>query len=304
MGSDADTPMLEGGRLLGERYRLLEKIGEGGAAEVFRALDERLDRVVAVKLLRPQFTSDQQSRQRFSVEARAAAGLSHPNIVDVYDFGEAPDGSMFIVMQYVKGENLKDILQHRGRLSASEVVSIARQVCLALSVAHAKGLIHRDVKPQNIMIDTAGNARLTDFGVVKALSGPSLTQSGMTFGTAAYLSPEQATGAPISPASDIYALGCVMYETLSGTPPFAGDNPAVVAYKQVWEHPRALHDLVPEVPPSLEGVVMRCLNKDPNRRYTTTDELLAELDRLDASFGRPTEAISLGAVASAAGMPP
>src|SRR4051794_15690985 len=195
MPSDADTPMFEGARLLAGRYKLLEKIGEGGAAEVFRALDERLDRIVAVKLLRPQFTSDPQSRQRFEVEARAAAGLTHPNIVDIYDFGEAQDGSMFIVMQYVQGDNLKDILQHRGRLSTSEVVSIAEQVCSALTVAHANGLIHRDVKPQNIMIDTAGKVRLTDFGVVKALSAPALTQSGMTFGTAAYLSPEQATGA-------------------------------------------------------------------------------------------------------------
>src|SRR5919201_3333642 len=300
MRSDSDTPMIEGGRLLGDRYRLLKKIGEGGAAEVFRALDERLDRVVAVKLLRPQFTSDQQSRQRFSVEARAAAGLSHPNIVDVYDFCEAPDGSMFIVMQYVEGENLKDILQHRGRLSASEVVSIARQVCMALSVAHAKGLIHRDVKPQNIMIDMAGNVRLTDFGVVKALSAPALTQSGMTFGTAAYLSPEQATGAPIGPASDVYALGCVMYEMLAGIPPFTGDNPAVVAYKQVWEQPRPLHDLVPEALPSLESVVMRCLHKDPDKRYPSTEALAADLNRLSASMNQPTQAVSLGAVAAAA----
>src|SRR5438093_13730158 len=272
MPPDGSTPMLGDNHLLGGRYELLEKIGEGGAAEVFRARDTRLNRIAAVKLLRPQYTIDEASRNRFAVEARTAAGLSHPNIVDIYDFGEAPDGSMFIVMQYVDGENLKDILQQRGRMSPAEVVPIARQVCRALSVAHANGLIHRDVKPQNIMIDRTGNVRLTDFGVVKALSGPSLNQSGMTFGTAAYLSPEQATGAPISPASDIYALGCVMYEMLSGTPPFAGDNPAVVAYKQVWEHPRPLHDLVPEVPPSLEGVVMRCLNKDPGRRYATTEE--------------------------------
>src|SRR5205807_1803043 len=196
------------------RYRLLEKIGEGGAAEVFRARDERLDRIVAIKLLRPQFLSDEPSRNRFAVEAKAAAGLSHPGIVDVYDFGEGPDGTMFIAMQYVHGQNLKEIVHQRGRMPAIETVNIALQVCEALGVAHAKGLIHRDVKPQNIMIDQVGNVRLTDFGVVKALSGPALTQSGMTFGTAAYLSPEQATGAPIGPASDVYALGCVMYEML------------------------------------------------------------------------------------------
>jgi serine/threonine protein kinase len=257
--------MNEGGRLMADRYRLLEKIGEGGAAEVFRARDQRLDRIVAVKLLRPQYTHDQASRQRFIHEAKTSASLSHANIVDIYDFGEGPDGSMFIAMQYIEGQNLKDILQKRGRLTAEETISITRQACYALSAAHARDMIHRDVKPQNIMIDRKGNAHLTDFGIVKALSGPSLTQSGMTFGTAAYMSPEQATGAPVGPASDIYSLGCVMYEALAGTPPFLGDNPAVVAYKQVWEQPRPLHDLVPEVPPSLENVVMRCLNKDPEQ---------------------------------------
>ncbi len=292
--SDGSTPMFEGSSLIGGRYRLLEKIGEGGAAEVFRARDQRLDRTVAVKLLRPQFTYDQASRTRFVNEAKAAAGLSHPNIVDIYDFGEGPDHSMFIAMQYVEGQNLKDILQKRGRMSAAEAVSIGQGVCYALDAAHAKGLIHRDVKPQNIMIDRAGNVRLTDFGIVKALSGPALTQSGMTFGTAAYLSPEQATGEPISPASDIYALGCVLYELLSGTPPFTGENPAVVAYKQVWEQPRPLHDLVPEVPPSLESVVMRCLNKDPARRYPTADALASDLATFQNSFNQPTQAVSLG----------
>src|SRR4051812_34026921 len=298
MHFDGTTPMEQGGRLLAGRYRILEKIGEGGAAEVFRALDERLDRTVAVKLLRPQFTSDPQSRTRFAVEAKAAARLSHPNIVDVYDFGEAPDGSMFIVMQYVDGENLKDILQKRGRMTAGEVIAIARQVCSALSVAHDKGLIHRDVKPQNIMVDRGGNVRLTDFGVVKALSGPALTQSGMTFGTAAYLSPEQATGAQIGPASDLYALGCVMFEMLSGMPPFTGDNPAIVAYKQVWEQPRPVHDLVPEVPPSLEAIVMRCLNKDPKHRYASTANLADELEKLNSAFSQPTQAVALGTLAA------
>ncbi|HEX9987340.1 MAG TPA: protein kinase [Chloroflexia bacterium] len=290
------TPMIEGGRLLADRYRLLEKIGEGGAAEVFRAKDQRLDRIIAIKVLRPQFTHDPASRKRFVTEARVAARLSHPNIVDIYDFGEAPGDTMFISMKYVEGQNLKDVLQKRGRLTPAETISIARQACHALSAAHAAELIHRDVKPQNILIDRAGNVNLTDFGIVKALSGPSLTQSGMTFGTAAYMSPEQATGSPIGPASDIYALGCVMYDMLTGRPPFEGDNPAIVAYKQVWEQPRPLHDLVPEVPPSLEAVVMRCLNKDPGRRYPDTRTLAAELDAISAMFNQPTQAMSLGSI--------
>src|SRR3954453_7489085 len=255
-----------GAPLLVGRYALLEKIGEGGAAEVYRAHDTRLNRVVAIKILRPHLMADASSQARFMNEARTAAGLSHPNIVDVYDFGETPGGSMFIVMQYVEGRNLKDVLPQRGRMPPADVISITIQVCRALAAAHAKGLIHRDVKPQNIMLDRQGNVRLTDFGVVKALSGGGeLTQAGMTFGTAAYLSPEQATGAPIGPQSDIYGLGCVMYEMLCGDPRFTGDSPASVAYKQVWEQPRPLHDLVPEVLPSLENVVMRCLNKERAR---------------------------------------
>lgn len=292
-GSDGLTPMMEGGRLLAERYRLLEKVGEGGAAEVFRARDQRLDRTVAIKLLRPQYTHDEASRKRFVQEAKTAAALSHPNVVDIYDFGEAQDGSMFIAMQYIQGQNLKDLLQKRGRLTPAETISIARQACYALAAAHANGLIHRDVKPQNILIDKAGHIHLTDFGIVKALAAPALTQSGMTFGTAAYMSPEQATGAPVKAAADLYSLGCVMYEMLSGMPPFTGDNPAVVAYKQVWEQPRPLHEVVPEVPPSLEGIVMRLLNKDPNRRYPSTDDLVADLDALNVSSNQLTEAVSI-----------
>ncbi len=294
---NAGTPARDH-RLLAGRYRLFDKIGEGGAAEVFRARDERLDRLVAIKLLRPQFTYDEASRTRFINEARAAARLSHPNIVDVYDFGETEDGTMFIAMQYIEGQSLKDILRKRGRLSAGEAVAMAIQACHALSAAHSQGLVHRDVKPQNILVDRGGNAHLTDFGIVKALSGPALTQSGMTFGTAAYMSPEQATGGPVGPESDIYSLGCVLYEMLAGRPPFDGDNPAVVAYKQVWEEPVPLHMLVPEVPPSLERVVMRCLSKDPGRRYPSTRDLAADLERLRASFNQPTQVVSLGAVAA------
>ena len=290
---DGATQRIEGEGLLAGRYSLLEKIGEGGAAEVFRARDQRLDRIVAIKILRSQYVHDQASRARFINEARSAAGLTHPNIVDVYDFGEAPDGSMFIAMQFVEGHDLKEILQKRGRMTAAETISIASQVCHALAAAHARGLIHRDVKPQNILIDRKGHARLSDFGIVKALSGPELTQTGMTFGTAAYLSPEQATGQPISPATDVYGLGCVMYEMLAGTPPFTGDNPAIVAYKQVWEQPRPLHDLAPETPPSLERIIMSCLQKDPRARYPNTDALAADLAALGVSFNQPTQAVAV-----------
>lgn len=287
------------GPLLAGRYLLLEKIGDGGSAEVFRARDERLGRVVALKLLRPQYVSDPTWRRRFEIEAKAAAGLSHPNIVDIYDVGEGPDGTLFIAMQYVEGQDLKSVLWKRGRLLPNEVVALSKQVCAALAAAHRSGLIHRDVKPQNILIDGQGNARLTDFGIVKALSGAALTQSGMTFGTAAYLSPEQASGRPVVPASDIYALGCVMYEMLSGMPPFTGDNPTTIAYKQVWEQPRPLHELVPEVPPSLESVVMRCLNKDPGSRYPSAEALSLDLERVNEANNQPTQQVPLGGRAGA-----
>ncbi|MDQ3929577.1 MAG: protein kinase, partial [Chloroflexota bacterium] len=273
-------------RKLAGRYRLLRKIGEGGAAEVFCAHDDHLDRPVAIKLLHPQFTWDRDARHRFSVEAKVVAGLSHPNIVSIYDFGEGPDGTLFIVMPFIDGMNLRAALLEVGRFSPEEMAAVALPMCSALSAAHARDLIHRDVKPHNIMLDRQGGVCLTDFGIVKAISGPALTQTGMTFGTAAYLTPEQATGAPVTPASDIYSLGCVMYEMLAGTPPFIGDNPVVVAYKQVWEQPTPLHILAPHVPASLEAVVMRCLHKDPRMRYPTAEALAADLRHVISSLAQ------------------
>jgi tRNA A-37 threonylcarbamoyl transferase component Bud32/outer membrane biosynthesis protein TonB len=276
-------------RKLAGRYRLLQKIGEGGAAEVFCAHDDHLDRPVAIKLLHPQYTWDKDARHRFSVEAKVVASLSHPNIVSIYDFGEGPDGTLFIVMQFVEGTDLRAALVEVGRFSPEEMASVALPVCSALAAAHARGLIHRDVKPHNIMVDRKGGVCLTDFGIVKAISGPALTQTGMTFGTAAYLSPEQATGAPVTPASDIYSLGCVMYEMLAGTPPFIGDNPVAVAYKQVWEQPTPLHMLAPHAPASLESVVMRCLHKDARMRYLTAEALAADLRHVISSFAQATQ---------------
>ncbi|MDQ6695009.1 MAG: protein kinase [Chloroflexota bacterium] len=265
------------GRLIAGRYRLLEKIGEGGAAEVFCATDERLQRRVAMKLLRSQYVQDPTWRKRFQVEARAAASLQHPNIVDVYDFGEEPDGTVFIVMPFIVGLNLREVLSVRGRLTPSETVALGRQVCMALAAAHARGLVHRDVKPQNILMDMNSTARLTDFGIVKVHDGDALTQVGIAFGTAAYLSPEQAMGSVVGALSDIYSLGCVLYEALAGRPPFTGQSPASVAYKQVWEQPMPLHDLAPGVPNSLESLVMRCLSKGPADRSTSAEVLEQEL---------------------------
>ena len=270
--------MLPANTVLVNRYKLLDKLGDGGAAVVYRAEDLRLGRIVAIKVLRPEFVGDAEQVTRFENEARAAAALTAPNIVDVYDYGNDA-GTLFIAMQYVDGEDLKSYIRTRGRLQPAEAARIAADVCSALAAAHERGLIHRDVKPQNILIDRRGQVRLSDFGIAKALAGAGqgLTQAGMTYGTAAYLSPEQATGAAIGPYSDIYALGLVLFEMLCGHEPFQADNAAAVAYKQVYEPLPALEECAPGTPPRLIAVVARATQKDPALRYAQAADMAADL---------------------------
>lgn len=279
--ADAVTPRPPTGRVLADRYELLDKIGEGGTAEVFRARDIRLERIVAIKLLRPQFTQDSQMRDRFSVEARAAAGLSAANVVQVFDFGTTGDGALFIVMPLIEGQSLRELLRERGSLTQPEAARIGRQVAMALAAAHARGLVHRDVKPGNVLLDRDGDAHLTDFGIVKALSNRTeITQAGMAFGTATYLAPEQATGGTVGPATDLYALGTVLYEMVSGRPPFVGDDPASIGYRQAWEQPVPLSTVAPRVDPELEGLVMRSLAKDPLHRMASAADVADRLGRI------------------------
>ena len=269
------------GRVLAGRYEILERIGEGGTAEVFRARDHRLDRVVAVKVLRPQYGQDPDARARFAVEARSAAALAVPNIVPVYDFGAADDGSLFIVMRFIDGPSLRRVLRERGSLPATAAMDVGRQVASALAAAHGHGLIHRDVKPGNILLDAGGTAHLTDFGTVKALAGAQdLTRTGMIFGTAAYLAPEQATGSAIDPRTDLYALGTVLYEVLAGRPPFDGDDPTTVAYRHAHEPPPRLGAVITGLDPELERLVMQCLEKEPDRRPASAHEIASTLDAI------------------------
>ncbi len=269
------------GRLLAGRYELLERVGEGGSAEVFRARDHRLDRVVAVKVLRPQFGSDATARTRFAVEARSAAALNLSNIVPVYDFGAADDGSLFIVMRYIDGPSLRQMLAEGGRLPTAAAADLGRQIAEALSAAHQHGLIHRDVKPGNILVDAAGTAHLTDFGTVKALVGADdLTKSGTIFGTAAYISPEQATGGSIGPATDLYALGVVLYEALAGRQPFEGDDPVALSYRHAHEDPIRLSSLMPTIDPELESLVMQSLHKNPRDRPHDAATVAMVLERV------------------------
>ncbi|HVM12491.1 MAG TPA: protein kinase, partial [Actinomycetota bacterium] len=224
------------GRILGDRYELGPVVGRGGMATVYRARDRVLHREVAVKVLQPQLARDQEFIERFRREARAAAGLSHPNIVGVHDHGS--DGSdHFIVMEFVEGRTLAEVLDEEGALETGRAIAIATDVAAALSAAHERGLVHRDVKPANILLTDRGRVMVTDFGIARAATSQGLTMTGTVLGTASYLSPEQARGEPVDERSDVYSLGCVLYEMLTGEPPFAADSPVAVAALHVNADP-------------------------------------------------------------------
>lgn len=256
------------GRLISGRYRLIAPLGDGGMATIWRAVDEQLDREVAVKLLRPQFSADPGFAARFKQEARAAGGLSHPNIVNVYDYGtDGADGEQYIVMELVEGRDLAAILRERGALSVDDSARIAIAVASALEVAHRKGIVHRDVKPGNILITDDGNVKVTDFGIARAVAEASMTVTGTTLGSVHYFSPEQARGDEVTGASDVYALGIVLYEMLTGRRPFEGDSAAAVALKRLNEEPPRPTALGHAVPPGLEAILMRALALEPEDRF-------------------------------------
>jgi hypothetical protein len=254
------------GRLINGRYRLIAPLGEGGMATIWRAVDEQLDREVAIKLLREQFSSDAGFAARFRQEARAAGSLSHPNIVPVYDYGTDADGTQFIVMQLVEGDTLATLLRERGHLETDDAVRIALGVASALEAAHRRGLVHRDVKPGNILLTDDGDVKVTDFGIARAVSEASMTVTGTTLGSVHYFSPEQARGDEVTGASDVYALGIVLYEMLTGRRPFEGDSAAGVALKRLNEDPAPPSAYRP-VPTGLSAIVMRALQREPADRF-------------------------------------
>ena len=254
------------GRLINGRYRLIAPLGEGGMATIWRAVDEQLDREVAVKLLRDQYGSDAGFAARFRQEARAAGSLSHPNIVSIYDYGTDADGNQFIVMQLVEGDDLATLLRERGHLETDDAVRVALGVAAALEAAHRRGLIHRDVKPGNILITDDGDVKVTDFGIARAVSEASMTVTGTTLGSVHYFSPEQARGDEVTGASDVYALGIVLYEMLTGRRPFEGDSAAGVALKRLNEDPPPPSTYRP-VPSGLSAIVMRALQREPADRF-------------------------------------
>ncbi len=265
-------------RIFSGRYKIVEKIGSGGMAEVYKAEDTILNRTVAIKVLHSQLATQKDFIERLRREAQAAANLNHPNIVNIHDWG-SEDDTYFIVMEYIEGKTLKEIIEAEAPFPPERAISIATKVCSALDFAHRRDIIHRDVKPQNIMITTEGEIKVTDFGIARAGAATPMTQTGSIMGTAQYISPEQAQGRIIQQTSDIYSLGIVLYEMLTGKVPFSGENPIAIAFKQVHEKPIPPRKIRPSIPDSLERITLRALAKNPNDRYQTGEQMRADLLR-------------------------
>ncbi len=264
--------MAEESAVLNNRYRLVDQIGEGGMAKVYRAQDLVLGRTVAIKVLRPQYSADPSFLARFQQEAQAAARLTHPNIVAVYDVGQ-DGGRHYIVMEYVEGPSLADLIARSAPFPVEKALKFAIQICAAVGFAHRAGIVHRDIKPHNVMMTAEGLVKVTDFGLAYALSPSAVTEDGTVWGTPHYLSPEQATGKNVAPASDVYSIGIVMYEMLTGKLPFEADNTVAVALMHIHEQPPPLRSQNPLVPPGLAGIVNTALAKEPAARYRTADHL-------------------------------
>ncbi len=267
-------------------YKILEKLGEGGMGVVYKAQDTKLDRLVALKFLPQHLTADERDKERFLNEAKAASALDHPNICTVYEIGEAADGQLFIAMAYYEGETLKKRIE-RGPLEAEEAISIVQQIVQGLANAHRRGGFHRDIKPANILITKDRQAKIVDFGLAKLSGQTKVTRAGATMGTAAYMSPEQVLGEGVDYRTDIWSLGVVFYETLTGRLPFKGEYEQAVLYRIMNEDPEPIRNLKPDLPIELERVVEKCLAKSPDRRYQHLEEMSADLKNLAAQLSQP-----------------
>ena len=280
------------GELIAGRYELEKLVGSGGMSNVFRAHDRLLERTVALKILHEQYTRDDDYVERFRHEARAVAKLAHPNIVTVIDRGEQ-DGRQFIVFEYVDGQNLKD-LTREGPLEVRDAIGLTLQVARALSFAHDRGLVHRDVKPQNVLLNEDGQAKVTDFGIARSLDVQGVTQTGTVLGTSDYIAPEQARGQRVDPKTDIYSLGAVLYELLVGDVPFAGDNFVAVAMRHVNEPVPSVLERRPDCPSRLDFAIQRAMAKDPDDRFESMDDFVAELELCGAELdGRGDEGATM-----------
>ena len=287
------------GMLLNNRYQLLERLGAGGMSDVFRARDLMLERSVAIKVLHENYSNDTAFQQRFRQEARAAANLSHPNIVTVHDFG-FDHGQLFIVMEHIPGKDLKTLLRQRGRYSVEEAIPLIVQACAGIGYAHRAGLVHCDIKPHNMIVSPDGRLKVTDFGIARALSTilPD-ERADVVWGSPQYFSPEQAVGEPPSPASDVYSLGVVLYEVLTGALPFTAPTSEELARLHLEMAPIPPSEYVPDIPSALEQIVLKVLSKEPAARYRTADQLGRVLLRFGTQRDTPsTPSLSLTPEAS------
>lgn len=278
--------------IMNDRYEMQQRIGRGGMADVYLARDILLDRLVAIKVLFPEFATDPAFVERFRREAQSAGNLNHPNIVSVYDWGRS-NNTYFMAMEYVPGRTLAEALADVGQINATKAAEVGIEVAAALSFAHRNNVVHRDIKPGNILIGSNGQLKVADFGIARALGSAAdsnLTQVGAVMGTAAYLSPEQAQGGQPDPRSDLYSLGIVLYEMVAGHPPFSGDNPVSIAYKQVHDSPQPLNQIAGDVPRAFEAIVARLLAKDPGTRYPTAEAARDDLRRF--RDGVPVQALA------------
>jgi serine/threonine-protein kinase len=280
-----NDPLID--RVYDGRYRILRKLGAGGMANVYLAEDQELGRRVAIKILNDRHAGDEQFVERFRREAQNAAGLSHPNIVSIYDRGES-DGTYYIAMEYVEGRTLKELIVRRGPSPIGVAIDYTRQVLAALRFAHRNGIVHRDIKPHNVIVDSEGRVKVADFGIARA-GASQLTEAGSIVGTAQYLSPEQARGAPVDQTSDLYSAGIVLYELLTGDVPFTGDTPVEIAMKHLSQIPEPPSASRPDVPRDLDLVVLRALSKDPSERYRSAEEMDADLERVGRGLGVSAE---------------
>lgn len=271
-------------QILDHRYEILERVGGGGMAEVYRAHDKLLDRCVAVKILHNQFANDEEFIAKFRREAQGAAKLSHPNIVNIYDVG-THENQHYIVMEYVCGETLKDRIVREKIISNKEALRITREIAEALEHAHQHQLVHCDIKPHNILVTDNGRIKVTDFGIARASTSSTMTYSGTVIGSVHYFSPEQARGGAISTQSDIYSLGVVLYEMLTGQVPFTGETPVGIALKHLQEQPKPITDINADVPPIVEAIVLKAMEKDPENRYTAITEMISDIRSAESSLG-------------------